>query len=158
MVEVEIDADTGEEIIYFIRRGKPYLYLRSATTKRFIKKLETVEKRHYMVVDYDEKHAKKKNPIYIDAGAYTQIKPEFFPKRHEVDEKLEDAITNKISTMFGYSVANRLLENAGYEIGTEPHYKSEYNEKKATILIVWKHKKRAEGKTKEEEVTLWQQH
>ena len=45
MAEVEKDADTGDEIIYFVRRGRPYLYLRDAKTKTFIKRLRYVEKR-----------------------------------------------------------------------------------------------------------------
>ena len=154
MAEVEKDADTGDEIIYFVRRGKPYLYLRDARTKRFIKRLKYVEKRLYMVVDYSYEEAKKGNPLYIDAGIYTQINPEEFPERHKIDSKMDKALEDKIKEMFGEAVVEKLLEPAGEEYGSKPYYTTRHEEGKATILVVWKHKPEQAPRKKEEEVLI----
>jgi len=154
MVEIEKDADTGDEIIYFVRRGKPYLYLRDARTKRFIKRLHYVEKRLYMVVDYSFEEAKKGNPLYIDAGIYTQINPEEFPFRQKIDEKMDKPLEDKIKKMFGEAVVKKLLEPAGEEYGSKPYYTTRHEEGKATILVVWKHKPKETPRKKEEEVLI----
>ena len=140
VAETEKDADTGDEIIYFVRRGRPYLYLRDAKTKLFIKRLRYVEKRLYMVVDYSKEEAKKGNPLYIDAGIFTQINPEEFPERDKIDSKLDHALTQQIKTMFGEAVVKELLELAGEEYGSKPEYMTKHEEGKATYLAVWKHR------------------
>ncbi|MEM2368415.1 MAG: hypothetical protein QXQ50_09320 [Candidatus Bathyarchaeia archaeon] len=154
MAEVEKDADTGEQIIYFVRKGREYLYLRDSVTKRFIRRLKTVEKRHYAVVDYSKEQAKKGNPLYIDSGAYTQLSPSEFPKRHEINAKLETAIENTITRMFGEAVTKQLLEPAGYEIGSKPYYNTKAQENKATVLVVWKHHPEEPPKKQETEEAI----
>lgn len=154
MADIEKDADTGEEIIYFVRRAKEYLYLRDSATKRFIRKLKTVEKRHYAVVDYSKEKARKGNPLYVDSGAYTQLTPSEFPKRHEINAELEKAIENTITKMFGEAVTKKLLEEAGYEIGSKPYYTTTYEQNKATILVVWKHHPQEPLKKQETEEAL----
>jgi hypothetical protein len=154
MAEIEKDADTGDEIIYFVRRGKPYLYLRDARTKWFIKRLHYVEKRLYMVVDYSKEEAKKGNPLYIDAGIYTQINPEEFPERHKIDSKMEKALEDKIKELFGEAVVKKLLEPAGEEYGSKPYYTTRHEEGKASYLVVWKHKPEQTPRSKEGEVLI----
>jgi len=154
MAEIEKDADTGDEIIYFVRRGRPYLYLRDARTKWFIKRLHYVEKRLYMVVDYSKEEAKKGNPLYIDAGIYTQLNPEEFPERHRIDSKMEKALKDKIKELFGEAVVKKLLEPAGEEYGSKPYYTTRHEEGRATYLVVWKHKPEQTPRSKEGEVLI----
>jgi hypothetical protein len=154
MAEVERDADTGNEILYFIRRGRPYLYLRNAKTKWFIKRLHYVEKRLYMVVDYDYEEAKRGNPLYIDAGIFTQINPEEFPERDKIDSKLDHALTQQIKTMFGEVVVKELLLLAGEEYGSKPEYMTKHEEAKATYLVVWKHKPEQPPRKQEGELPI----
>ena len=154
MAETEKDADTGDEIIYFVRRGKPYLYLRDAKTKLFIKRLTYVEKRLYMVVDYSKEEAKKGNPLYVDAGIFTQINPEEFPERDKIDSKLDHALTQQIREMFGEAVVAQLLELAGEEYGSKPEYTTKHEEKKATYLAVWKHKPEESPRKQEGELSV----
>lgn len=154
MVEVEKDSDTGEEIVYFWRRGKPYLYLRNSITKRFIRRLYSVEKRFFVVVDYSRERAKKGNPLYIDSGIYTQIKAEEWEKREEIDRKIERALDEVIKVMFGEAVVNKLLETAGVEYGSKPYYTTKAEENKATALVVWKHHPEDKPRKKEEEVSF----
>ena len=154
MAEIEKDADTGDEIIYFVRRGRPYLYLRDARTKWFIKRLHYVEKRLYMVVDYSYEEAKKGNPLYIDAGIYTQLNPEDFPERHRIDSKMEKALKDKIKELFGEAVVKKLLEPAGEEYGSKPYYTTRHEEGRATYLVVWKHKPEQTPRSKEGEILI----
>jgi hypothetical protein len=154
MAEIEKDADTGDEIIYFVRRGRPYLYLRDARTKWFIKRLHYVEKRLYMVVDYSFEEAKKGNPLYIDAGIYTQLNPEEFPERREIDSKMDKALKDKIKELFGEAVVKKLLEPAGEEYGSKPYYTTRHEEGKATYLVVWKHKPEEAPRSKEGEILI----
>jgi hypothetical protein len=154
MAETEKDADTGNEILYFVRRGKPYLYLRDAKTKIFIKRLRYVEKRLYMVVDYRKEEAKKGNPLYVDAGIFTQLNPEEFPDRMRIDSSLDHALTQQIREMFGEAVTKQLLELAGEEYGSKPEYTTKHEEKKATYLVVWKHKPEQPPRKQEGELSV----
>jgi hypothetical protein len=154
MAEIERDSDSGNEIIHFVRRGKPYLYLRDAKTKVFIKRLRYVEKRLYMVVDYSYEEAKRGNPLYIDAGIFTQINPEEFPERDKIDSKLDHALTQQIKEMFGEAVVEKLLELAGEEYGSKPEYTTKHEEGKATYLVVWKHKSEQPPRKQEGELPI----
>jgi hypothetical protein len=154
MAEKVKDADTGNEIIYFVRRGKPYLFLRDAKTKWFIKMLKYVEKRLYMVVDYSIEETKKGNPLYIDAGIFTQLKAQEFPERDKIDSKLDRALTQQIKTMFGEAVAKELLQLAGEEYGSKPEYMTKHEEGKATYLVVWKHKPEQPPRKQEGELSI----
>jgi len=154
MVEKEIDADTGNEIIYFVRRTKPYLYLRDAKTKRFIKRLLYVEKRLYMVVDYSREEARKGNPLYVDAGIFTQLNPEEFTERDKIDTALEEPLKKEIKRLFGGVVVEELLEPAGEEFGSKPEYATKHEQGKATYLVVWKHRPEQKPTKEEGELTL----
>lgn len=154
MAERERDADTGEEMIFFHRKGKPYLYLRDAVTKRFIKRLKVFEKRYYAVVDYGKEKAKKHNPLYIDAGILTIINAENFPNRDKIDKQLQDTLDKIIAEMFGEEVTKKLLESAGEEYGSKPTYTAEYEKGEAHYIVVWKHHKEAPPRTKEGDVKI----
>jgi hypothetical protein len=154
MAEVEKDADTGDEIIYFVRRGRPYLFLRDAKTKVFIKILRYVEKRLYMVVDYSKEEAAKGNPLYVDAGIFTQLNPEEFPERDRIDSDLDKALTQQIKEMFGEAVVRQLLELAGEEYGSKPEYATKHEEAKATYLVVWKHRPEQPPRKQEGELSV----
>ena len=140
MVVVLTDADTGQEIVWFIRRGKPYFYLRDKETKRFIKRLKEIEVRCFQVVDYPIKRAKKSNPLYVDVVGITRITAEEWDYIEEVEEKLEDATFLRVSSMFGYAVSNTLLELSGYEYGSELRVSAKYRENRYCWVVMWKHK------------------
>jgi hypothetical protein len=70
-----VDDDTGNYITYFVRRGKPYLWLRDKR-KRFLRRLDFIEVRAYIEVRYSREEAKKRNPIYVDTVGMVIIKPE----------------------------------------------------------------------------------
>jgi hypothetical protein len=154
MAEVVDDADTGQEILHFIRRGRHFLWLRDKVTRRFIRRLKYVEKRLYMVVEYSVEEARKGNPLYIDAVICTQLNPEEFYIREHIIPQLERALRDFVRKYFGSYVVDLLLDVAGEEYGSRPHYKTKYEEHKATCAIVWKHHPEERPKSVEEVVTL----
>jgi len=152
MARVWIDADTGNEIIFFYRRGRPYLYLRDRKTKRFIKRLMKIEIRVFIVIEYPETIAKKKNPVYIDNVTITTITPEFIEKIHEIKEDLIDKgieiIMRKFSTPLAYYATVSGIEY-GSKITRKVAYPKEYY-----YEIIWKHRPKEKGK-KEEGIEIW---
>jgi len=117
--EVITDADTGDEILWFTRRGRPYLYLRDRETKRFIRRLIGVELRYFMVVDYDIERARKGNPLYVDAVTVLALKPSSFPERDDREEVAEALCRGKVAEYFGPAVSEQILDDAGLEYGSE---------------------------------------
>lgn len=159
--ETEVDADTGQEILYFVRTVYRWidtiplkepihvLMLRDMETKRFIRRLKTVELRVYMVVDYSVERAKKGNPLYIDAVGTSQLKPKEFKRRDVWEWAIEKALTTKVAEEFGYYVAKDLLDLAGYEYGSEIKVEEKIQDLKAHYVKVWKHKPEERGATAE---------
>jgi len=147
--EVITDDDTGDEILWFERRGKPYLYLRDMETKRFIKRLIGIEKRYFMVVDYSEYEAGEGNPLYVDAVAVIAISPEAFPDREELEETLKSLCSGKVAQYFGASVESELLEEAGVEHG------SDLREQLTTTEVVIVRKKPKAVKVANEKLWFW---
>lgn len=148
-MELERDADTGEEIIHFVRRKIDVLYLRDAETKRFIKRLEHVELRVFMVVDYNVARARKGNPLYIDAGAYSLLKPSEFPKREIWEYLLEKGLESKVKEEFGRYVAKDLLELAGIEYSSVLKVEEKIEDFAYHHVKVWKHKPEDRGQVSE---------
>jgi len=152
---VERDSDTGEEMIFFYRRGRPYLYLRMAKPPRwFIRRLREFEVRTFMVVKYSLEEAKKQNPLYVDAGAYTIVSAEKFMEREEIAKELREPIKRVIDEKFGVAVRRQLLKDAGVEYGSEPYYTTRHDEHKCTVEIVWKHRPDEKAKSQEVEETI----
>jgi hypothetical protein len=152
MAKVLVDADTGDEIIYFVRRGKSYLYLRDKVTKRFIARLSSVEIRAFKVVNYSVSEAKKGNPLYLDAVVTTNITSEEFRKLDEVEDNLDKATDSVVSRYFGKAVVEYLLELSGFEYGSKSMNPEEYGNAKGHYGLVWKHHladkpRKAEGDT-----------
>jgi hypothetical protein len=112
-----VDSDTGNEIIYFKRKEKPYFYLRDKNTKRFIKRLGKIELRFYSEVEYNREHARSKNPIYADFVALRPVKPEEFDKINDIEEDLINALDFWVGSKFGGVVG--LLESRGFEYGSK---------------------------------------
>jgi len=168
--EVIDDADTGNEILWFMRRGRPYLYLRDRDTKAFVRRLIGVEFRLFMVVDYDVTRAKKGNPLYIDATTVMALSPETFEVKEEKEEVLESLCVGKVSEYFGHYVSDEILDLSGLEYGSEVRKEFLSTEviirRKRLITIevaneiiyywslVWKHHKELEGKSEEGYETL----
>lgn len=153
------DDDTGEEIIYFVRRGRPYLYLRHAKPipvlvrgrvrmlRPFIKRLLRVEIRVYKEVKYSIKEAKKQNPLYLDAGAFTQVSPEDFPKKSAIKDELIKVIDNVVTMKFGRAVTRQLLKERGVVYGSKPEYDALYEKGEVVVSLVWKHKPEEKAKS-----------
>ena len=106
-VETEIDSDTGEEIIYFVRRGRPVLYLRDRVTKRFIRRLRYVRLSVTMSVDYTVK-GKPYRSIYIDARISTDLRPRDFPNRHIIEKELESKLMEIVEFKFNPELAGMM--------------------------------------------------
>jgi len=187
---VFVDADTGEELLYFVRKYRrrhdaiplgtplPYLYLRDAISKRFIKRLTEMEVRFFAVVDYDEAEASKGHPLYLDAVTKTVLTCMFKTERvveatnegmrkvrktivtDEVKDverwkdRLAVACDEVVEENFGHYVRNELLEDSGFEYGSEPSVSEHALISKAHFVLVWKHHKTDEPRTKEGETTL----
>ena len=152
------DADSGDEILYFIRRGRAYIYLRDAQTKRFIKRLHAMELRMFEVVDYSEEQASKGNPLYMDAVTSTYIFASEVEEVDEFEEGLHWRAKDKCDAYFGTFVTDQLLDRSGIEYGSE--LRAEFqgrtieSPKNWFWSLVWKHRK--EGAVKSEEgIELW---
>lgn len=144
MPYVWIDADTGNEIIFFYRRGRPYIYLRDRRTKRFIKRLKAIEVRVYTVIDYGKEKAKKANPIYVDNVVITTIKPEDMERLEEIEEELIDKSIEVIMRYFATPIVH-YATISGIEYGSRVTKRGEYP-KSYYYEIVWKHHKKERGK------------
>lgn len=134
-----IDADTGEEIIFFIRRKRPFLFLRDRETKRWIAKLEAMEIRMYLVVEYPIEVAEKKNPVYCDAETKTSITPEDIDKADRIETWLMDRCIGAIRVYFNRGVAG-LATVSGVEYGSKIDKSSLYPHNYG-FTLVWKHHK-----------------
>jgi hypothetical protein len=164
------DADTGDEILYFVRLfyrrrdairlkvPRPYLYLRDRDTKRFIKRLKEMEVRMFMVVDYSYEEAKKGNPLYVDAvGKSLLSAKDLYDKEGRIEEiegDLEEGVRWHVIENFGDAVEHQLLDLAGVEYGSMPSVEQKYEDGKFYGVLVWKHHERDEPRSKKEERTL----
>ena len=129
-----VDADTGNEIVAFIRRGRCYMYLRHPQTKRFIKRLKKVELRIFKVLDYDV----KAHPIYADFSARWILSCNELMVREKAERDIEDAIDLAIQSKFGKGLRD-LSEYAGLEYGSRLIGVEDVT----TFDAVWKHRKKA---------------
>jgi hypothetical protein len=142
--EVVDDADTGDEIVFFYRRGRPYLFLRDKVTRRFIRRLYYIELRVIAVVDYPIERARKDNPVYIDAKICTQIDAEEFARREEfipdLQERLRRFLASSDEMGFGWGLIGVELEFGGEEYGSRPKYDTYFKDNEATCVVFWKHR------------------
>jgi len=136
---VYTDADTGNELVFFVRRKRWVCYLRDVKTKRFIKGLRNVEIRCYLVVDYSVERAKKRNPLYIDLVVRTVIQPHEILELHEIMERLEDAGRRIVQRFFGYWVSRLLLSVSGYEFGSRITVFTLWKDRRCSYTLMWKH-------------------
>ncbi len=148
-VEVETDADTGEEIVCFVRRGRRVLMLRDRVTKRFIKRLIGVEQRVFMVVDYSKEQARRGNPLYLDAVGVQVLTPDMFVERDRYMEILKNLLSKKVGEYFGGYVVDELLTEAGVEYGSELRHISTADVNLWYWSLVWKHSKEEEARSRE---------
>jgi hypothetical protein len=115
MVEVEIDASTGDEIILITRRGRDFLVLRDKVTKRFIRFLRRISIAVTKTLNYDSPRGKG-NSIYIDAKAITDITPDKFRERVDIVRELDTAIDEVVTQFFGATLGSMI---EGETIGIE---------------------------------------
>jgi len=142
------DADTGEEIIVFLRRKKYYIYLRDKYTKRFIKKLDYVEKRVFACMDYT---FSKKHPLYIDIVVKTLLKGEHFRHIDDIEDKMITKCFSLCLEFFGRYV-EQYLEIVGIEFGSRLTTHTVYPF--AKWIVVWHHGDRRRTRKREGELRL----
>jgi hypothetical protein len=134
MVEVEIDASTGDEIILITRRGRPFLVLRDRDTKRFIRFLRKISIEVTKAIDYDSPRGRGNN-LYLDVKATTDITPDKFEDRREIALELSNAIDEVVLQYFGSTIAFMIsksivgVEYSSLEVGYTYPY--------AKIIIAW---------------------
>jgi len=104
------------------------------------------------VVDYSRERARKQNPLYVDAGAYTRITPEEYDKVKEINRKMKTALKFVMTEMFGSAVVQKIMRDAGIEFGSKPHYASTAKRHRVTVAVVWKHD--PQDKPKKEEMVV----
>ena len=139
-----VDADTGNELLGFRRRGVPYIFLRDSKTKRFIHILRKIELRYFGVVDYSEELASKGNPIYADFSIRQSINPEQFQHLRKYEDKAETYLAEGVQKLFGVVVVN-LIDMTGLEYGS----KSTFNDTRYKFDAVWKHHMDSKPRSKE---------
>ena len=143
MTRIFLDEDTGEECIIFLRRGKPFIFLRDPVTKRFIKKVNYVDVRVTITFEYKS----KKHPLYIEAGGRTTITAGIFEGckdkeclEAEMDTiwyELSDAIFDALEERFNPAIRSR-AEIEGISFGT---IKKSRMYPECVIRIMWSHDK-----------------
>lgn len=153
------DADTGNEIIFFVRTVYRWtdtiplkvplrlIYLRDPKTKRFIKRLYEVEHRLFMVVDYSEDEAKKGNPLYVDAVTKTAHDTDTIEHWESYESLLEKGCIKQIIKLFGKHVAYELLDLAGVEYGSKVTTTQKASNDRYEWWVVWMHRKGQEPKS-----------
>jgi len=144
MARVWLDADTGDEIIFFWRRGKPYFFLRDRVTKRFIKRLRKIEVRVFIVIEYKKERARKRNPIYADLVVKTAVRDIHGEEVYEVREGLIDKGLDILTIYFNPLLVNR-GHISGVEYGSNITTIAEYP-KSYQFELVWKHYPYEKGK------------
>jgi hypothetical protein len=162
-----VDADTGDELLHFVRRWRRridaiplrihrhYLFLRDTSTKRFIKMLHFMELRVYCVVEYSEETAPRRNPLYVDAVAKTLLSPNVMVQEGKCEVelhedfgwKLEKALRAEVKRLFGGVAAYELLDLAGVEFGSVPSVTEEAKDHRYAWVVVWKHHKTDEPRS-----------
>jgi len=140
------DADTGNEIIGFRRRGKAYLFLRDKDTKRFIRRLALFEVRLFSLIDYSIEEARKGNPIYADFELKTLCTPDDYFNLDTIKSKTFETINKCINELFGAYLV-QLSEIKGFEYGSKIDlslYRMHYKYK---FVAIWKHHQRDRART-----------
>jgi len=132
--KVLIDADTGDEIIVFLRRGRYYAFLRDRETKRFIKMLRVIRVTGIGCVDYVSPRKPYHN-LYIDVNVSTDIKPIQVYELRKIEREIEREIRWKVEEKFGFRVA-KMLEIIGIQYGSKP---CGYSYPMYSWYMVWKH-------------------
>jgi len=103
MAIAEIDAATGNEIILIVRRGRRFLVLRDADTKRFIRFLKRINISVTKAINYRSPRGKGYN-LYLDVKATTDIEPNDFERRRDIAADLNELIAAIVTEMFNASI------------------------------------------------------
>jgi len=108
------DAETGEEIIIFIRRGRPVGMVRDYITKRFIRGFNGFTVQVALLFEYPPTEARRDNPLYVDIKLSTFVGVDEVEKTEDIEVALGDAARRKIESTFG-EVVSRLAKIVGVE-------------------------------------------
>lgn len=96
-----VEAETGEEIIVFIRRGRPITMVRDAVTKRFIRGIRGIQVAVSLVFDYPPTKARHSNPLYIDVKTASYVTGADLAKLDEVEKQLAEKGRSILNRYFG---------------------------------------------------------
>jgi len=144
----EIDAETGDEIIAFTRRGETVIMLRDAYTKRFIRRLYGVVAEVTNVFEYPPYYAKRSNPLYVDVKVGTYIPVEHIQQYKEIVNKFKEGSFGIINEFFGPDIA-RQSRIAGVEYThIEPYIEPEAIYPEYVYYAIWHHYKNDEKEEK----------
>jgi hypothetical protein len=115
VLERYIDAETGEEIVVFERRGKRIMMVRDAETKRFIRGVKGIT---ISVAIVFESKGRKHNPLYVDVKCETYRPVDEEKSVEEIEKELASAGIEIITSHFGEDVAS-MAKVAGIEHKSE---------------------------------------
>jgi hypothetical protein len=122
-----VDDDTGLEIIAFKRYGRYYFYLRDPVTKRFIKRIDRVNVKCTVAIDYRSLR-RYYHSIYVDTNVKFDVKPENW----EYLDRIEEALA-----LHGKEAINRDFGSALLSFMTKPKFS--YHSKQLTYSDVYAH-------------------
>jgi hypothetical protein len=132
-----VDAETGEEIISFIRRGVVVTMVRDAVTKRFIRGVRGIVVEVSVLMKYPPDKAKKSNPLYVDVKTSTFVSGEDLSKITDIEHQLENRALDIINEYFG-----EYVRNMAYKVGSE-HKAGEPENAYPSVgyYVIWHHYK-----------------
>jgi hypothetical protein len=138
-MSTEIDADTGQELISFIRRKQFFLYLRDSETKRFIKRLREFTLSYIASLEYESTTKSYKN-VYIDIKISTTLEDIQFQNRKELEQNLPIVALEDLINEFGSDLVNSLeFVSEGYEYHT---IEKSLKYPNAELKKIWAHRDR----------------
>jgi hypothetical protein len=109
-----IDADTGEEIISFIRRGKVVTMVRDAVTKRWIRGINGILIEVSVLMKYPPEKARRDNPLYVDIKTSAFVSGDDLPKVTDIEKELGNKGLDIINEYFG-----EYVRDMAYKAGSE---------------------------------------
>jgi len=102
-----VEAETGEEIIVFLRRGRPVYMVRDMVTKRFIAGIRGIQLAVSVVFEYPPDKARRDNPLYVDIKASTMVMGFDIYKMDQIIMELYGKCRDIINEYFGPVVSGR---------------------------------------------------
>lgn len=133
---VVVDDSTGQEIVAFLRRGRPYFYLRDRVTKRFIKRLRKIKVNAIITVDYVPEARPYYHSLYIDNKTSGNLTDQEAMQIRKIEDELAYRATMRITQKFGPAILKYLSNiRFTYESKTFNLYDFQYEH-----FTIWAHR------------------